>query len=198
MLTAVRNRRAPHIGRLNASEWARLTKYLGSAHSSNKCWLWKGYLFTGGYAGLWIQRRRTYFLVHRIIYTLFKGAIPKGLCLDHLCRVPRCVNPNHLEAVTIKVNTHRGISPAAINATKFQCKRGHPLKGLNLRYQNGRSGRQRVCRTCQRIQAARRFAAFRRLHGPGWKSHWKGTKIPSCSGCTRFREEARNAGFTGN
>ena len=30
------------------------------------------------------------------VYEWFVGPIPKGLQLDHLCRVPHCVNPAHL------------------------------------------------------------------------------------------------------
>lgn len=36
------------------------------------------------------------------------GPVPDGLEIDHLCRVPACVNPDHLEAVTSGVNQRRG------------------------------------------------------------------------------------------
>ena len=36
------------------------------------------------------------------------GSIGDGLVIDHLCRNPRCVNPDHLEPVTTAVNTLRG------------------------------------------------------------------------------------------
>ena len=35
------------------------------------------------------------------------GSIPDGLHLDHLCRVPACVNPEHLEPVTLAENNRR-------------------------------------------------------------------------------------------
>lgn len=47
-------------------------------------------------------------MAHRLIYTMLIGEIPEGMVLDHLCRNRRCVNPHHLEPVTVKENTHRG------------------------------------------------------------------------------------------
>jgi HNH endonuclease len=44
---------------------------------------------------------------HRITYTLLRGAIPKGLTLDHLCGVPACINPWHLEPVSRLENIRR-------------------------------------------------------------------------------------------
>jgi len=36
------------------------------------------------------------------------GPIPAGLVIDHLCRNPKCVNPDHLEPVTQAENLRRG------------------------------------------------------------------------------------------
>lgn len=46
-------------------------------------------------------------LAHRTVYVLLKGAIPQNMTLDHLCRVPRCVNPLHMEVVTRQENSRR-------------------------------------------------------------------------------------------
>lgn len=72
------------------------------------------------------KRKREY--VHRLAYELWRGQIPEGLDIDHLCRNRRCYNPQHLEPVTRSVNTIRGIGPGIlgkINGTKTHCKRGH-------------------------------------------------------------------------
>lgn len=61
-------------------------------------------------------------LAHRIMYELYKGPIPKGYDIDHLCKVTKCVNPKHLEAVTHKENCLRGDKTIKVGQS---CIRGH-------------------------------------------------------------------------
>lgn len=83
---------------------------------------------------------------HRFSYQLYKGNIPKNLVIDHLCKNPSCVNPDHLEAVTNRENILRGISPAAINSKKTHCPKGHKLSGDNVYiYRNSR-----WCKKCRK------------------------------------------------
>ena len=70
------------------------------------CWLWTGGISHKGY-GLF-RLRGTHVAAHRYSYEKTVGEIPKGLQLDHLCRVRHCVNPSHLEAVTARENVIRG------------------------------------------------------------------------------------------
>jgi hypothetical protein len=70
------------------------------------CWIWQLTTATGGYGRKFNGEKQIG--AHRIYYERAKGPIPEGLHLDHLCRVPACVNPDHLEPVTCAENTLRG------------------------------------------------------------------------------------------
>jgi hypothetical protein len=70
------------------------------------CWLWTGGT-RGGYGRL---KLADYGMMeaHRASYEFHKGKIPEGLQLDHLCRNRSCINPDHLEPVTLQENIRRG------------------------------------------------------------------------------------------
>jgi len=80
--------------------------------SDTGCWVWLGPFDEHGY-GVGTRRlgRNNWRNVaaHRAVYEELVGPIPDGLVLDHLCRNPPCVNPEHLEPVTQKVNVQRGL-----------------------------------------------------------------------------------------
>jgi hypothetical protein len=71
-----------------------------------ECWVWVGRLNRNGYGRLRVLGREL--MAHRLTYEALVGPIPSGLVLDHACRVRCCVNPGHLEPVTVQVNTLRG------------------------------------------------------------------------------------------
>lgn len=120
---------------------------------SKGCWEWTGSGTPKGYGVFAYGGRQGY--AHRFSYETFGGPISEGLQIDHLCRNPGCVNPQHLDAVTPRVNTLRGISPSAKQAAQTHCKRGHPLNGANLYLWN----RQRHCRTCRADRTRQRREA---------------------------------------
>lgn len=72
------------------------------------CWEWQRFRDKLGYGSLHLAGKRL--AAHRYVYEKMRGEIPDGLVLDHLCRNPSCVNPDHLEPVTYAVNSRRGAS----------------------------------------------------------------------------------------
>lgn len=83
------------------------------------CWLWLGgddgggdYLGRGAYGRILRPGTRRVMPVHRYVYEKFKGKIPPGYDVDHMCArwtldplaVRKCVNPDHLQAVPPLLN----------------------------------------------------------------------------------------------
>lgn len=143
--------------------WAKVDKN-GSMWNGSPCWLWLGGADIRGYCRIRLPksegRRRV--LVHRLAYELLVGPIPDELTIDHLCRVTRCVNPQHLEVVTGVVNTRRGFGVGVRNAVKTHCVNGHEFSAANIRAR-GPDGRYRGCRTCHALEL-RRLRERRRSH----------------------------------
>lgn len=108
------------------------------------CWIWTGTQMRGGYGQARLQDGRSTG-AHRASYMAFVGPIPDGLQIDHLCRIRLCVNPDHLEAVTPRVNVLRSMSPSAITARTNICRRGHELTPENTLHEA--DGRR--CRQCR-------------------------------------------------
>lgn len=134
---------------MSADRVAALAAVLGErTERTPTCWLWTGALNRGGYGLVSFDSKRR--MAHRVAYELVKGPIPKGLVLDHLCRVRNCVNPDHLEPVTNRENVLRGIGLSAIAARRNQCEKGHAYVAGSWRWKlNRRTGRQyRSCRIC--------------------------------------------------
>jgi hypothetical protein len=86
-----------------------------SVHSETGCWEWTGHLHRTGYG--MASYNGKFCLVHRVFYSYFKGPINSHQPLDHLCRNPRCVNPEHLEQVSQRENTRRGLSTKLTSTT---------------------------------------------------------------------------------
>jgi hypothetical protein len=121
--------------------------------AADECWSWTGAVDASGYGQ--IRRDGKVVGAHRVAMELFGEAVPNGYVVDHLCRNPSCVNPAHLECVTMAENTRRGLRhdvQRAVAAGTHFCQRGHPMPQVT-RLLNSCGGR--YCIPCQRDAAAR-------------------------------------------
>jgi hypothetical protein len=131
------------------------------------CWVWQGALSHGN---AWFSFAGKPHHGHRISHELFVGPIPDRLTIDHTCHTNdlmcvggagclhrRCVNPAHLEIVTLAENKARGRSLPAVNARKTHCFRGHELTPENTRL----TKYGRACRECGRINGRLKYARHR-------------------------------------
>ena len=130
---------------------SHLERLWRSVEKTESCWLWRGATLDG-YGILSIDGvcRR----VHRVTYESEVGEVPPGLVLDHLCRVRHCVNPSHLEPVTIKENVLRGYGVGATSARRTHCLHGHEYTAENTRVgTTPRGTTYRRCLACHRIRS---------------------------------------------
>lgn len=143
------------------------TRFWSKVDKSGSCWLWTGSKTSWEYGQHTVDGKN--WRVHRLAYILTKGEIPKGLHLDHLCRVRHCVNPDHLEPVTNKQNVLRGIGPTANNARKTHCKRGHEFTEANTYVYTRGEHQERFCKACHNLT--------RKVRDKKYKDKLRATKL---------------------
>jgi hypothetical protein len=123
------------------------------------CWEWTAYRNPNGYGQFSVGGRSGGMrLAHRVAYELLVAPIPPGLVLDHLCRNPACVNPQHLEPVSQTENVRRGVGgdvAGARSSAKTHCPQGHPYDAENT-YRTPKGSRD--CRRCRSAASARCLA----------------------------------------
>lgn len=137
------------MGNLTDSE---RTRFHSKFTTSRGCFLWQGPLDKDGYGTFYLRRRSR--RAHRVAWYDAYGEIPEGLVVNHKCMSRSCVNPQHLELVTVRDNSLRDSrSSGAINARKTHCPKGHE-------YDRVYSG-QRYCSICDAAKRKRLRAKWR-------------------------------------
>lgn len=115
------------------------------AKDANGCMPWLASLNASGYGQF--SKDRVPVRAHRLVYELLVGPVPEGLHLGHLCRNRKCVNPEHLEPVTQRVNNERAVRETC-RSGKHRWDAQEPI--------NKPSGRQ--CRLCNNERRRARYA----------------------------------------
>lgn len=125
-------------------------RFWSKVNKTNSCWNWKGSQNGTGYGKVFLNKK--YWYVHRFSYELHIGKIPEGLVIDHLCRNRACANPEHLEAVTQKINIQKGLSGKHtnhFNNFKTHCPQGHEYTKENTYFRKIKKNRR--CKICTRL-----------------------------------------------
>lgn len=113
------------------------------------CVIWTGAVNTKGYPCFGVDG--VSHLAHRLAYEDAYGPIPDGYTIDHTCRVRSCVNPDHLEVVTIAENNRRKRVVGGL-FIGGECIYGHAITDLTA-YRHPRGHIE--CRTCRAERRAR-------------------------------------------
>ena len=76
------------------------TKY--NIDDETGCWIWCASSARGGYGQFNTSKDdgRKWYRAHRFSYEAYKGKIPDGYVVMHVCDTPACVNPDHLKVGT--------------------------------------------------------------------------------------------------
>ena len=134
-----------------------MERFWSKVDKTNSCWLWTAST-RRGYGQFVINNKPA--PAHRFAYEQLVGDIPKGLQIDHLCRVRNCVNPEHLEPVTCRENILRGEGICAEAARKTHCPHNHPYSGYNLHID---AEGFRHCKECHKLREREKRAKLRTM-----------------------------------
>lgn len=140
----------PFLRAKNTKYCSDLCRFMAKVAQSGACWIWTATLDHHGYGTFYLDGNMR---AHRASLVLHGRELSDELHTDHLCRNRACVNPDHLELVTQRVNTLRGDAPSAKAWREGRCKNGHPRTAENTYV---RSAKARQCRICMAASRARR------------------------------------------
>jgi hypothetical protein len=131
----------------------------------HECWNWWGGTNSWGYGSVAVSRTESRKAAHRVMYQMVYGVeLSTDVLLHHVCENTRCINPLHLEEVSVLDHNriHRPFDWIAdFHRSKTHCPHGHEYSPENTRI--GSKG-GRLCFTCkgewQRRYRARKKAGL--------------------------------------
>jgi hypothetical protein len=130
------------------------------ALSPDGCWRWAG-AKNVGYGTFKVDGRNI--MAHRWAYETYTGEVIGKRHAHHTCQNRGCVNPRHIEIVTVA--EHVNIHVAKTRREMTHCKRGHEFTEANIYHRTGR----RHCRTCRAEHAKEHKGEYARRGKPGVK-----------------------------
>ncbi len=80
-------------------------RFFSKVNKTDECWVWVSCFDRKGYGRFWKDGRNAH--AHRVAYELLVAPLTREQHLDHLCRNTSCVNPAHLEPVSLMENVAR-------------------------------------------------------------------------------------------
>lgn len=115
----------PHLGlkltqRDVARFWIKVDK-----KTFNECWIWQSHTSSppdrpeSKYGRFKFHGKDWY--AHRLLAEILWGEVPVGYNIDHTCKNKLCVNPNHLEIVTVAENNRRARHKPRITPLELTC-----------------------------------------------------------------------------
>jgi hypothetical protein len=135
---------------------AETARFKSKTERRGDCLVWLGPLDRDGYGTFYFRRKNR--RAHRVAWYALGGPIPEGHVINHICRNRACVNPQHLDLVTVRDNALRdSTNRAYVNSRKTACPRGHPFDRTVVYKERT----QRVCSICEREKHRRLRAKWR-------------------------------------
>lgn len=125
--------------------------------ATETCWNWAAAINKNGYGVICIKtdKKRTY-KAHRIVMSIFGIEMIENTVIDHMCMNRKCVNPDHLRQVSLRVNNiENSGSMAAKWIARDRCNKGHEYTEDNTFFRPGKKARN--CKKCNRENATRYY-----------------------------------------